>query len=56
MMPYWPKLASLAQKTYTLDSFQFFGVILVAKYITDLSSVVVNKLQARSSSIIVSDD
>ena len=28
MRPKWPKLASLAQKTCTLDSFQFFGVIL----------------------------
>ena len=31
MRPNWSKLASLAQKTYTLDSFQFFGVILVPK-------------------------
>ena len=29
MMPNWPKRASLAQKTCTLDSVQFFGVILV---------------------------
>ena len=27
----WPKLASLAQKTCALDSFQFFGVILASK-------------------------
>ena len=31
MRPNWPKIASLAKKTYTLDSFQFFGVILVSK-------------------------
>ena len=29
--PYWPKLASLTQKTCTLDSFQFFGVMLASK-------------------------
>ena len=27
MRPKWPNLASLAQKTSTLDSFQFFGVV-----------------------------
>ena len=26
MRPNWPKLVSLAQKTCTLDSFQFFAV------------------------------
>ena len=26
MRPYWPKLASLVQKTCTFDSFQIFGV------------------------------
>ena len=31
MRPNWPKLASLAQKICTLDSFQFFIVILAAK-------------------------
>lgn len=31
MRPSWPKLASLAQKTFTVDSFQFFAVILAAK-------------------------
>ena len=29
MRPNWPKLASLAQKTCTIDSFKFSGVILV---------------------------
>ena len=31
MRPNWPKLSSLAQKTSALDSFQFFGAILVSK-------------------------
>ena len=31
MSPNWPKLASLSQKTCTLDSFQFFGVILASE-------------------------
>ena len=31
MMPNWPKLASLTEKTRTIDSFQFFGVIRVTK-------------------------
>ena len=31
MRPNWPKLASMAQKTCTLDSFQLFGVILLPK-------------------------
>ena len=31
MRPNWPKLASKAQKTCALDSFQFFGVILASK-------------------------
>ena len=30
MRPNWPKLTTLAQKTCTLDSFQFFGVILAS--------------------------
>ena len=30
MRPDWPKLASLAQKTCTLDNIQFFGVILAS--------------------------
>ena len=31
MRPNWSKLASLAQKTCTLDSFQFLGEILASK-------------------------
>ena len=31
MRPNWPKLASLAQKSCTLDSFQFFSVFLASK-------------------------
>ena len=31
MSPNWPNLASLAQKTCTLDSLQIFGVILASK-------------------------
>ena len=31
MRPYWPKLASLAQKTCTLDGFQFFSIVLASK-------------------------
>ena len=31
MKPNWPKLASMAEKTCTFDSFQFFSVILVSK-------------------------
>ena len=31
MRPNWSKLARLAQRTCTLNSFQLFGVILVSK-------------------------
>lgn len=31
MRPYWQKLAGLAQKHFTLDSFQLIGVILAFK-------------------------
>ena len=31
MRPNWPTLASLAHKTCTPDSFQFFGVICICK-------------------------